>query len=103
MVASQASLVDQAFAADGSGSRRRDLARESRRPSNIVRVFDVGRIRDEVFVVMELVAGRTLEQWLATRVGPTPLPAGRWSRRPRPAADAGRPGVDLGDPWYMVG
>jgi len=46
---------------------------------------------------------RKLDVGSATWVGPTPLPAGRWSRRPRPAADAGRPGVDLGDPWYMVG
>jgi eukaryotic-like serine/threonine-protein kinase len=32
---------------------------------NIVGVFDVGRAADEVFIVMELVEGQTLEDWIA--------------------------------------
>jgi hypothetical protein len=49
----------------------RSLARLS--DPNVIQVYDVGTTREQVFVAMELVEGRTLSEWMAA--GPHPWPA----------------------------
>lgn len=52
------------------GSRAADLLREGRAVArlahtNVITVFDVGRIGDELFIAMEYVDGKTLTRWCA--------------------------------------
>jgi len=54
----------------GRGERRARLVREAQALArldhpNVVAVYDVGAIDDQVFIAMELVAGRTVAAWLA--------------------------------------
>ena len=54
----------------GRGDRRARLVREAQALArldhpNVVAVYDVGAIDDQVFIAMELVAGRTVAAWLA--------------------------------------
>jgi serine/threonine protein kinase len=50
---------------------------------NVVTVFDVGTYEDQVFIVMELVEGETLDRWLAQRTH-------GWHEIVRAFVDAGR-------------
>jgi serine/threonine protein kinase len=50
---------------------------------NVVTVFDVGTYEDQVFIVMELVEGETLDRWLAQRTR-------GWHEIVRAFVDAGR-------------
>jgi serine/threonine-protein kinase len=63
-------LVRPDLAPQGSGALRPRIEREARAMArlshpNVVAVYDVGVHEDQVFIVMELVEGGTLRQWLA--------------------------------------
>jgi outer membrane protein assembly factor BamB/predicted Ser/Thr protein kinase len=62
----------------GPGGAREFLRREAQAMArlahpNVVGVYEVGLVGDDIFVAMEYVAGRTLREWL--RLAPRPRPA----------------------------
>ena len=81
-----------------TGERRARLLREARAIArlshpNVVTVHDAGTFGDRVFIAMELIDGRTIEQWLRAeprtwqQILDVFIAAGRgWRRRTRPAS-----------------
>ncbi len=68
-------LLRDAAGSGGASDRRARLLREAQALArlghpNIVAVYDVGTIGDQVFVAMELVPGRTVTAWLADKPRP---------------------------------